>query len=331
LENRADWPIIIYLHYAIDRDRTEKFKVKSRVLIVEDDPEISYMLSLHFRVPEYDVWTASCGVDALDTCRQTLPHLVVLDTTLPDMDGYQVCQRLRDDPRTRHVLIILLLPPGKGLEERHLPIHDLAQDYVTKPFDVEELKLRVRGALARARHEGRIPSITGAPKAEQVVEQRKQIARLRIVQAETEPELESARVLFQEYAASLGFDLDFQHFDRELANLPGSYAPPGGRLLLARYGEQIVACVALRKLGEGMCEMKRLYVKPGFRGLGIGRSLAQAIVAEARQIGYTCMRLDTVPSMRPAQALYRSLGFQEIPPYRYNPIEGATFMELKLP
>jgi ribosomal protein S18 acetylase RimI-like enzyme len=153
---------------------------------------------------------------------------------------------------------------------------------------------------------------------------------LKIVRVDSGKKLEIVGRLFEEYAESLGFDLCFQDFEEELANLPGGYAPPEGRLLLAKYKGQVAGCVAVRKLSEGVCEMKRLYVRPQFRGLGFGRSLAEAIIEWARRIGYTCMRLDTVPSMEAARGLYASLGFQEISPYRYNPIEGTVFMELRL-
>ncbi len=153
---------------------------------------------------------------------------------------------------------------------------------------------------------------------------------LRIVPVETDKDLETIRELFVEYADSLGFDLDFQNFEEELANLPDDYAPPEGCLLVAKYQDKVAGCVAVRKLSAGVCEMKRLYVRPDFRGLKIGRRLMGSIIAEARRIGYSAIRGDTIPSMQAAQALYASLGFKEIEPYRHNPIEGVVFMELEL-
>ena len=151
-----------------------------------------------------------------------------------------------------------------------------------------------------------------------------------IVRAEAAEHLAEARRLFAEYAASLGFDLAFQGFPEELAGLPGDYAPPRGGLWLACHEGRTAGCVALRELENGICEMKRLYVRPGFRGLRIGRALVEAAIREARSIGYDRMRLDTVPAMEEARGLYAALGFREIPPYRFNPIPGTAFLELKL-
>jgi putative acetyltransferase len=154
---------------------------------------------------------------------------------------------------------------------------------------------------------------------------------LKIFQAESPVQLAHARELFVEYAQSLGFSLCFQNFDKELADLPGKYAPPDGRLLLAEISSQLSGCVALRKLEDRICEMKRLYLRSQFRGKGLGRTLAERIIAEARQIGYERMRLDTVePVMRDAVAMYRRFGFREIGPYCQSPVAGALYMELHL-
>jgi putative acetyltransferase len=143
-------------------------------------------------------------------------------------------------------------------------------------------------------------------------------------------DIAEARQLFVEYASSLATDLCFQDFEQELASLPGAYAPPGGRLLLGRASGEVAGCVAMRPLGEDVCEMKRLYVRPAYRSLGAGRQLAESIIQTARDIGYRRMRLDTLPEMAAAQRLYRELGFRSIAPYRYNPIEGTEFLELTL-
>ncbi len=153
---------------------------------------------------------------------------------------------------------------------------------------------------------------------------------LEIFEAKTERDIESFRTLLKEYVDSLGIDLSFQNFEEELVNLPGCYARPEGCILLAEYDGKIAGCVALRKLNDEVCEGKRLYVKPQFRGLEIGRKLMEAIIAEARKSGYTHLRGDTLASMTSAQALYASMGFKEIEPYTYNPIEGTIFLELKL-
>ena len=154
---------------------------------------------------------------------------------------------------------------------------------------------------------------------------------LQFVQAGTSTQIAQARELFLEYAQSLGFSLCFQNFDQELGELPGDYAPPHGRLLLAHYEGKLAGCVALHKLEEGICEMKRLYLRPEFRGKRLGRALADRIIAEARAIGYKRMRLDTVESaMKDAVAMYRKIGFREIAPYCSNPMPTALYMELLL-
>jgi ribosomal protein S18 acetylase RimI-like enzyme len=135
-----------------------------------------------------------------------------------------------------------------------------------------------------------------------------------------------ARELFLEYARSLGVDLSFQDFEREVATLPGDYDP----ILVAHWDSEPAGCVALHPMNPPVCEMKRLYVRPQFRGHRIGRTLAQRIIAEARARGFQRMRLDTLPTMREAVPLYASLGFREIEPYRFNPIAGTKFMELSL-
>ena len=140
-------------------------------------------------------------------------------------------------------------------------------------------------------------------------------------------DLPEVRALFREYADALGIDLSFQDFDRELASLPGDYVPPRGALLLAEHQGAVAGCVALRPLESGVCEMKRLFVRPAFRGARLGRTLAEGILAEGRRLGYARMRLDTLPSMAEAIAMYERLGFTDIPPYRHNPIPGTRFLE----
>jgi putative acetyltransferase len=157
------------------------------------------------------------------------------------------------------------------------------------------------------------------------------ISGLVFSQAQSTTQIAQARELFREYAQSLGVDLCFQNFEHELAELPGPYAPPEGRLLLAAHKEQLAGCVALHKWEADVCEMKRLYLRPSFRGKGLGRALAEKIIEEARSVGYERMRLDTIePIMKDAVEMYRKLGFREIEPYRPNPIAGAMYMELQL-
>jgi ribosomal protein S18 acetylase RimI-like enzyme len=153
---------------------------------------------------------------------------------------------------------------------------------------------------------------------------------IRLLAAFAPGELASVRLLFGEYARSLGVDLDFQDFDAELASLPGAYAPPHGALFLVTSHGEPAACAAVRPLDDGVAEMKRLYVRPAFRGLGLGRRLASATIAAARAAGHRAIRLDTLPGMGEAQALYEALGFRDIPAYRHNPVPGTRYLELEL-
>jgi GNAT superfamily N-acetyltransferase len=153
---------------------------------------------------------------------------------------------------------------------------------------------------------------------------------LRIIQVHSQEGIQQVKFLFSEYASSLDFDLSFQNFKNELADLPGEYSAPGGAIFLAYYEGSAAGCVAMRKLAEDVCEMKRLYVRQAFRGKKIGKALSVAIIEEARKRGFSRMRLDTVPSMKEAIKLYRTLGFKETSPYRYNPRAGAMFLELVL-
>ena len=155
-------------------------------------------------------------------------------------------------------------------------------------------------------------------------------AFLTVLHAISSKQFEETRRLFKEYASTLGVDLCFQDFENELKELPGEYSEPNGCILLAYHDSALAGCVALRPLSSEICEMKRMYVRPTFREQGIGRILAQDVIKEARRRGYRKMRLDSLPTMREAQALYRSLRFTEINPYRPNPIQGAVFMELEL-
>jgi len=152
-----------------------------------------------------------------------------------------------------------------------------------------------------------------------------------IAQATTSGDIEAARRLFLAYATWLNVDLCFQDFEAELAGLPGAYAPPQGRLLLAKAEDDVAGCVGLRPLQDGLCEMKRLWVEPGFAGHGIGRRLAEAIVEAGRGLGYSAMRLDTIPKrLKAAGHVYETLGFKEIPDYYQNPLDGVVMFELKL-
>jgi putative acetyltransferase len=153
---------------------------------------------------------------------------------------------------------------------------------------------------------------------------------INIVEATTKELVENAKELIREYAQSLEFDLGFQDFDQEMEDFPGQYASSRGCLYIALDANQPVGCVAVRDFGQGICEMKRLYVKPNFRGQKVGKLLAEVIIKAAGDMGYDYMRLDTIPSMKQANMLYNTLGFKQIAPYRFNPIEGATFFGLNL-
>jgi ribosomal protein S18 acetylase RimI-like enzyme len=161
-------------------------------------------------------------------------------------------------------------------------------------------------------------------------------ARPRIVlsRPETPAAIDATRDVFREYARSLDVDLCFQNFDDELAGLPGEYAPPGGHLLLAHVDGELAGCGAMRALADvdyaNACEMKRLYVRPAFRRVGLGRILAEALLDEARRAGYSVMLLDTLDDMESARELYGTLGFSEIPPYYFNPIPGAHYLKADL-
>jgi GNAT superfamily N-acetyltransferase len=157
---------------------------------------------------------------------------------------------------------------------------------------------------------------------------------IELVEAGSPAQLDAVREVFREYAAGLGVDLCFQNFEAELAGLPGDYAPPGGALLIAQVDGHLAGCAALRALADvdyaNACEMKRLYVRRAFRGFGLGRLLAQALIDRAREAGYSNMLLDTLDDMESARGLYETLGFEEIPPYYYNPIPGAHYLRADL-
>ena len=152
-----------------------------------------------------------------------------------------------------------------------------------------------------------------------------------VEEAVREPEVDAVRALFVEYAGTLPFDLDYQGFDNEISAFPGKYAPPGGVLQLAHVDDMPAGAIGLRPLAPDVAEVKRLYVRPTYQGLGIGRLLVERVIESGRRIGYRKLRLDTIRDlMAPAEALYRSVGFNEIPPYYENPIPNAVYYELKL-
>src|SRR4030042_4041 len=150
---------------------------------------------------------------------------------------------------------------------------------------------------------------------------------IRFVQALNPSDIEIVRDLFQEYANALGFGLAFQNFDKEIAELPGEYAPPNGRLYITYWNKNVAGCIALRSIDQDICEMKRMYVRPEHQGKGIGVALAQLIINDARVIGYHKMRLDTISSMKTARYIYEKLGFKEIEAYRFNPLPRGLFLD----
>jgi len=154
--------------------------------------------------------------------------------------------------------------------------------------------------------------------------------KIHITRAESPDQIDEVRRLFREYERFLGVDLCFQSFEEELAGLPGKYGPPDGVLLMAMDGQQAAGCVALRKAEDGVCEMKRLFLRPQYRGQGLGRLLAERIVSEATALGYTVMRLDTLNKLKEAMGLYEAMGFRRIAAYYGNPLPGVVYWELDL-
>lgn len=161
-----------------------------------------------------------------------------------------------------------------------------------------------------------------------IAESKEQIIEFEFITAQDM--IEEIKQLFLEYSQSLKIDLAFQNFETEFNTLPGKYGPPDGILILVLVDSKRSGCIALRKISEDICEMKRLYVRNDYRGLGIGKKLIGMIIEEARKLKYSYIRLDTLPTMKKAQELYTLFGFYDIEPYIYNPIKGARFLELKL-
>ena len=224
----------------------------------------------------------------------------------------------RRDPEDGRVLVLELTRAGR----KALARIDQASNVRT-----EELL----GSLSDAEARSLVECLRSA---ERILERRATTPPV-IDHARTATDIATARVLMREYAEFLGADLSFQDFEQEVEGLPGKYAPPSGALLLARVltgtgGSEPAGCVALRKLGTGICEMKRLFVRPEYRGLKIGRLLAERVIQEAKSLGYGAMRLDTLDRLESAVALYREMGFREIPAYCRNPLPGAMYWEKKL-
>jgi putative acetyltransferase len=225
---------------------------------------------------------------------------------------------LRRDPSDGRLLVLELTARGRKALQKVDAASDVRAEELVSSLSDEEARALVESLRS----------------AERILEQRSSTPPL-IERARSSADIATARVLMREYAAFLGADLSFQDFEKELASLPGKYAPPTGALFLAHVktgtgGAEPAGCVALRKLSPGICEMKRLFVRPEYRGLQIGRVLAVRIVEEAKSLGYGKMRLDTLDRLESAVALYRSMGFRQIPPYCRNPLPGAMFWEKTL-
>ncbi len=163
-----------------------------------------------------------------------------------------------------------------------------------------------------------------------VSKKQSQLDMLNIIEVKSKEQLDEIQKLFREYEAWLGFDLQFQDFEKEVTSLPGKYAPPRGTILMALFNENIAGCIALKPLNESICEMKRFFVRQQFQGKGIGKKLAELIVEKAREIGYTKMRLDTHNSFQAAIGIYKKLGFKETSPYYHNPMPDVSYWELVL-
>jgi putative acetyltransferase len=225
---------------------------------------------------------------------------------------------LRRDPSDGRVLVLELTAKGRKALQRIDAASNLRTEELISSLGEEDARSLVENLRS----------------AERILEKRSSTPPV-IERAQSSADVATARVLMREYAAFLGADLSFQGFEKEMEGLPGKYAPPTGALFLARLstgtgGAEPAGCVALRKLSPGICEMKRLFVRPEYRGLKIGRLLAARIVEEAQMRGYGKMRLDTLDRLKGAVGLYRSMGFRQIPPYCRNPLPGAQFWEKDL-
>jgi len=219
-----------------------------------------------------------------------------------------------------------LRPKGRTQSGAEGATHDTA--WVRAPIVPGGRSLRVSVERERCPVAPRPTPVTAGPKG--ISGRCGSREEMRLVEARSEIEWAVAKTLIEEYVASLEIDLNFQGYRDEMVRFPGGYSPPDGAVLLAYEGTEPTGVVALRRHSPSVCEMKRLYVRPKFRGHGIGRALSVEVVRRAAQLGYTKMRLDTLPTMDAAIGLYHAIGFRDIPPYRYNPVAGARYLELDL-